>query len=160
MCIHSGTSINGHLINVVTYCTVMRPVLLVPNAHRTDIIYCFVHKAVTSIICTTATQSRPQRQFSIQNQTLLIRPALYKQLQERPWTFRLHFLQSFRLQVLILKHYTWKRLSYSHVNDREGTPWQGSDPDRETECGLATWPIHTQPLLPTRGAIPSVHIAS
>ena len=49
--------------------TVMRPVLLIPNAHCTYTIYCFIQKAVTSILRTTATHSCPWVQLSIQSQT-------------------------------------------------------------------------------------------
>ena len=48
---------------------ILLPVLLVSNAHRRYTIYCFIDKAVTSIICATATQSHLQIQFSLHNQT-------------------------------------------------------------------------------------------
>ena len=44
-------------------------VLMVPNARHSYAIYYFTHEAVTSKILTTATQSRPRIQLSIQNQT-------------------------------------------------------------------------------------------
>ena len=69
--------------------TVMRLVLLVLNAHRTYTIhvYSFIHKAVTSIIHTTATQSHPTKMFFHTESNLVIQPALYQQSEEFPWTF-------------------------------------------------------------------------
>ena len=97
---YSGTSINGHLVKAVTYCNVAsiagpeRP----PYLHN----YCFIHKAVTSIIRITATQSRPRIQFSIQIK--LRNPAgVIQTIARTSLAFQLLFLRPSKLQLLNLK---------------------------------------------------------
>ena len=65
----------------------MRPLVLVPNAHHTYTIYCFIHKTVTSRNTYYGHPITPPSTIFCTESILVIWPELYEWSQEHPCTF-------------------------------------------------------------------------